>query len=64
MLFFKHFSLSLLDIMKISKLKNTIKICANNTTWPNIFVKKNKKKIMKDDLKNTVYLNTAIIEKE
>ena len=50
--------------VKISKLKNTIKIWIVIAIEPNVLIKKDNIIIIKVDLKKTVYLKTAIIESE
>ena len=60
----KALPFSLIETKKINKLKRTIKICKLMLTRSRYLPKKDNAIIKKDDLKKTVYLKTAIIEKE
>ena len=64
LLFIKAFSLSRIDTIKIDKLKNTIIICSTIDIEIANLDKKDSAIIRNVDLKKTVYLKTAIIEKE
>ena len=64
LLFIKAFSLSRIDTIKIDKLKNTVKICSAIDIEIANLDKKDSAIIRNVDLKKTVYLKTAIIEKE
>ena len=57
-------SRSLLDIIKIIKLKKTIRICKIIEKPPIKELRNAKAMIIKVDLKNTWYLNTATIDSE
>ena len=64
LLFIKPFSLSRIETIKIDKLKNTVKICSAIEIETANLDKKDSAIIRNVDLKKTVYLKTAIIEKE
>ena len=63
-LFIKSFFTSLLEIIKIIKLKITIKICKTIEKFPKYEFRNAKAIIIIVDLNNTWYLKTAIIESE
>ena len=60
----KAICFSLFDTIKIIKLNNTINIWKVTAINPNLVINRDNIMIIIDDLKKTVYLKTAIIEKE